>query len=203
MSLKHVILPFLVAWAAGMLLVPLVRKIALNLGLVDRPGGRKIHKAPIPRVGGVALYLGGLIGALPFLSESPETIGISVDECPALAQTARWLDLYFAGRRPSPDPLPLAPSGTPFRQAVWRILLEIPYGETTSYGAIASRMAREQGVEIISARAVGGAVGHNPISLIIPCHRVIGKHGDLTGFGGGLDRKRWLLIHEGVLAKEK
>lgn len=135
--------------------------------------------------------------------ESPETIGISVDECPALAQTARWLDLYFAGRRPSPDPLPLAPSGTPFRQAVWRILLEIPYGETTSYGAIASRMAREQGVEIISARAVGGAVGHNPISLIIPCHRVIGKHGDLTGFGGGLDRKRWLLIHEGVLAKEK
>ncbi len=76
MSLKHVILPFLVAWAAGMLLVPLVRKIALNLGLVDRPGGRKIHKAPIPRVGGVALYLGGLIGALPFLSESPETIGI-------------------------------------------------------------------------------------------------------------------------------
>lgn len=119
------------------------------------------------------------------------------DDLPILSQTAGWLNRYFAGANPDPQELPLAPSGTPFRHAVWKILLEIPYGETISYGEIASMIAGQRGLDKMSARAVGGAVGHNPISIVIPCHRVIGQDGSLTGFGGGLPRKTWLLEHEG------
>ena len=107
----------------------------------------------------------------------------------------RWLDIYFAGNEPDFTP-PLHPIGTPFRMAVWRILLEIPYGVTTTYGAIAKRLAKERGLPQMSAQAIGSAVGRNPISLIIPCHRVIGRNGRLTGYAGGLHRKASLLAME-------
>lgn len=104
-------------------------------------------------------------------------------DTPILAEARRWLDGYFDGQRPAALP-PLHPSGSPFRRAVWDILLTIPYGETTTYGAIAQQLA---------AQAVGGAVGHNPISILIPCHRVIGADGSLTGYAGGMEKKRALL----------
>jgi methylated-DNA-[protein]-cysteine S-methyltransferase len=114
---------------------------------------------------------------------------------PVLRHLGDWLEAYFAGANP-PVTLPLAPRGTPFREAVWQLLRAIPYGATTTYGALARELARPGRM---SARAVGGAVGHNPISLVIPCHRVIGAHGALTGYGGGLDRKTALLQLEGAL----
>ena len=110
-------------------------------------------------------------------------------ESPVLAETKRWLDIYFSGREPGFTP-PLHPDGSPFRQAVWKLLLQIPYGKTTTYGAIAHRLA---GNGRMSAQAVGGAVGHNPISIIIPCHRVVGANGSLTGYAGGLPKKAALL----------
>lgn len=118
------------------------------------------------------------------------------DEAAGFAALRTWLDRYFAGEKPPIDSVPLAPIGSEFRQAVWRKLMEIPYGELTTYGAIAQALKKERGKA--SALAVGGAVGHNPISIIIPCHRVVGSDGSLTGYAGGLDRKTWLLKHEGV-----
>lgn len=109
-----------------------------------------------------------------------------------------WLDDYFAGKKPKLSRLSLAPIGSEFRQQVWRILIDIPYGELTTYGSIAKEAARRMGKERMSAQAVGGAVGHNPISIIIPCHRVVGSNGDLTGYGGGIEKKIKLLEHEGV-----
>lgn len=108
-------------------------------------------------------------------------------ETPILMDTKRWLDVYFTGREPDFTPL-LHPTGSSFRQAVWQLLLEIPYGQTTTYGALLGDGA--------SARAVGGAVGRNPISIIVPCHRVIGADGSLTGYAGGVDRKIRLLALE-------
>lgn len=118
-------------------------------------------------------------------------------DLPLFLQTKDWLDRYFAGLKPDPRDLVLAPQGGPFRQAVWQILLEIPYGQTMTYGEIARRIAKDQGRQSMSAQAVGGAVGHNPITIIIPCHRVIGAGGNLTGFASGLESKVWLLRHEG------
>jgi methylated-DNA-[protein]-cysteine S-methyltransferase len=94
--------------------------------------------------------------------------------------------------------LPLAPQGSAFRRAVWRLLTQIPYGEVTTYGALAQQMAQATGRERMSAQAVGGAVGHNPISIIVPCHRVVGANGSLTGYAGGVATKQRLLEHEGV-----
>lgn len=113
--------------------------------------------------------------------------------------TVQWLDKYFAGQRPQPQELPLQPKGSEFRQSVWQELLKIPYGETVTYGAIARVIAAERGLKTMSAQAVGGAVGHNPISIIIPCHRVMGGNGSLTGYAGGVDKKLWLLQHERIL----
>ena len=107
-----------------------------------------------------------------------------------------WLDAYFDGKDPDPNRLPLAPQGSAFRQMVWKELLKIPCGQTTTYGAIAGTIAKKLHKEKMSARAVGGAVGHNPIAIIIPCHRVVGSDGSLTGYAGGLDMKRRLLRHE-------
>lgn len=107
-----------------------------------------------------------------------------------LAETERQLDEYFAGERTSFD-LPLALRGTPFQLRVWRALCDIPYGETISYGELARRVGAPG-----AARAVGLANGRNPVPIIVPCHRVIGANGTLTGYGGGLDRKRWLLALE-------
>lgn len=113
-------------------------------------------------------------------------------ETPILAEGKRWLDIYFTGKEP--DLLPeLHPIGSAFRQAVWEILLQIPYGKTTTYGEIARQLAEKQGLPRMSAQAVGGAVGHNEISIIIPCHRVVGTDGSLTGYAGGIDKKVKLL----------
>lgn len=120
------------------------------------------------------------------------------EEVPVLDATRAWLDAYFAGKRPVVSDLPLEPLGSDFQRIVWRLLAKIPYGETTTYGELARRVAIEQGKERTSAMAVGGAVGHNPISIIIPCHRVVGADGSLTGYAGGLDKKIWLLEHEGA-----
>ena len=117
---------------------------------------------------------------------------------PHLSAACAWLDEYFAGGDPEIGSLRLAPIGGEFRQVVWQLLREIPKGEVRSYGAIADEAARRMGKPKGSARAVGGAVGHNPISIIVPCHRVVGANGSLTGFGGGIKRKLALLEHEGV-----
>ena len=113
-------------------------------------------------------------------------------ETSVLAQTARWLDIYLTGREPDFLP-PLHPIGSAFRQTVWEILLQIPYGRTTTYGEIAQQLAERRGCTRRSAQAVGGAVGHNEISIIIPCHRVVGTNGSLTGYAGGIDKKVRLL----------
>ena len=141
---------------------------------------------------------GGLIGL--WLKGQRYAFAVPAEEIrqmqtPLLLQTAQWLDRYFAGQRPDPAELPLRPIGTPFRQAVWALLLQIPYGRTTTYGAIAQELTRTGGRRT-SARAVGGAVGHNPISILIPCHRVVGADGSLTGYAGGLAAKTALLQHE-------
>jgi len=110
----------------------------------------------------------------------------------------KWLDRYFAGEKPSISELPLAPAGSEFRQEIWNILCEIPYGEVTTYGEIAKKMAAKMDRERMSSQAVGGAVGHNPISVIIPCHRVVGSNGSLTGYAGGIHIKVKLLELEGA-----
>lgn len=119
------------------------------------------------------------------------------NETATLAATKRWLDIYFAGKEPDFTP-PLHPVGSAFRMRVWDILLKIPYGQTTTYGEIARQLAATSGVGKMSAQAVGGAVGHNEISIIIPCHRVVGANGNLTGYASGLDRKIALLKTEHV-----
>lgn len=107
----------------------------------------------------------------------------------------RWLDAYFSGREPDFMP-PLHLIGTAFEREVWAVLRAIPYGETTTYGAIAAQLARQRALAHMSAQAVGGAVGRNPISVIVPCHRVLGADGSLTGYAGGIERKRRLLALE-------
>ncbi len=116
-------------------------------------------------------------------------------DLPVFAQAAMWLDIYFSGRDPGFTP-PLFLKAEGFRKAVWEMLLEIPYGHTLTYGAIAGEIARRMKLPCMSAQAVGGAVGRNAIALIIPCHRVIGAGGRLTGYAGGLERKAWLLALE-------
>ena len=113
-------------------------------------------------------------------------------ETPVLTQTKDWLDIYFFGEKPDFLP-PLHPAGSQFRQDVWNLLLEIPYGETRTYGEISKKLAERRNLPHSSAQAVGGAVGHNPVSIIIPCHRVVGTNGSLTGYAGGLERKVRLL----------
>lgn len=116
---------------------------------------------------------------------------------PLFDQTRAWLDRYFAGENPGPVP-PLRLEGSPFRLAVWRLLQQIPRGEVVTYKAIARQLERERGGGRVSAQAVGGAVGHNPVSIVVPCHRVLGCDGSLTGYAGGVERKAALLRLEGV-----
>lgn len=113
-------------------------------------------------------------------------------ETEILIEAKKWLDIYFSGKEPKFTP-PLHPTGSEFRQAVWQILLQIPYGQTVTYGEIARKMAEVKNIAHMSAQAVGGAVGHNEISIIIPCHRVVGANGSLTGYAGGIDKKIALL----------
>ncbi len=126
------------------------------------------------------------------ISESTE------EELPIFTQAIKWLNTYFGGKAPDFTP-PICLTATPFRKAVYEILLTIPYGQTMTYGEIANIIAEQKGIERMSAQAVGGAVGHNPISIIIPCHRVVGADGSLTGYAGGVDRKIELRKLEKVL----
>lgn len=114
------------------------------------------------------------------------------DDLPIFGQVETWLESYFSGEQ-TPIKIPLQPKGTMFQESVWKILQEIPYGETMTYGEIAQRIAKEKGVATYSAQAVGQAVGKNPISILVPCHRVLGKNGALTGYAGGVHRKEQLL----------
>ena len=120
-------------------------------------------------------------------------------DTPILLQTRKWLDNYFAGKRPSISELKLKPEGSAFQKEVWDMLCDIPYGHTITYGEIAKKIAVNRGFDHMSAQAVGGAVGHNPIAIIIPCHRVIGANGSLTGYAGGIEKKIKLLSLEGVI----
>lgn len=142
----------------------------------------------------VGLWLEGQKYFLSSLPESP-TPG---EGLPALRQAETWLDRYFAGERPTAGDLPLAPLGGAFRREVWALLCQIPYGQVTTYGELGKRIAASRGLAGMSAQAVGGAVGHNPISIIIPCHRVVGSTGSLTGYAGGVEKKLRLLTEEGV-----
>lgn len=136
----------------------------------------------------------GLLGAYfenqKYFLRGYETKAIVEAENSHLLAAMEWQDAYFSGKCPLPSHLSLAPSGTDFQKKVWQALLAIPYGETISYGELACHLSCS------SAQAVGGAVGKNPLSLIIPCHRVLGAKGQLTGYAGGLERKIWLLEHE-------
>lgn len=125
---------------------------------------------------------------LPYFIEKP---------LPIFSETDRWLDIYFSGKNPDFTPK-LSLKVTGFRKMVWDILLTIPFGQTITYREIASRIAKQRGIPRMSAQAVGGAVGHNPIALIIPCHRVVGANGSLTGYAGGIDKKEQLLRLEQV-----
>ncbi|MBR3488261.1 MAG: methylated-DNA--[Bacteroidales bacterium] len=143
-----------------------------------------VYRSPLGDI--VLTSDGSALTGLRFAEATNEEL---VQDIPPLVDACRWLDLYFCGAKPDFTPR-LAPQGTPFQQSVWRELLTIPYGKTVSYGHIAKQISCR------SAQAVGGAVGRNPIALIIPCHRVIGSDGCLTGYAYGLDRKQWLLAHE-------
>lgn len=127
------------------------------------------------------------------------TLGSDAEEkdLPIFESVGEWLDCYFSGKEPGLMP-PLSPKGSPFRQSVWNILCKIPYGKVMTYGDIAKLIAGQTGKEGMSAQAVGGAVGHNPISIIIPCHRVVGTDGSLTGYAAGIDTKIRLLSLEGA-----
>lgn len=115
-----------------------------------------------------------------------------------LIKTKNWLDRYFNGERPSIKELELNPIGSDFRKQVWKILCDIPYGKVITYNDISKQIAKQRGIKRMSAQAIGGAVGHNPISIIIPCHRVVGANGSLTGYAGGINKKVYLLEHEKV-----
>ena len=142
-----------------------------------------------------------LPGQKAFLSGIKEELQVQED-LQVFDAAKGWLDRYFAGERPEALELPLAPAGSAFRQQVWKLLCDIPYGETTTYKAIAEKIAQIQNRPCMSAQAVGGAVGHNPISIIIPCHRVIGTDRSLTGYGGGIEIKQKLLELEGIKIKD-
>ena len=150
------------------------------------------------------------IGELTIVSDKENIIGVWIEgqkyfcndikeklerqeDLPIFIQTKNWLDRYFMGEKPEIKEIPLKPRGGEFRQIVWKMLCEIPYGNVTTYGEIAKKVAKIQNKETMSGQAVGGAVAHNPISIIIPCHRVIGANGSLTGYAGGIDIKAQLL----------
>jgi methylated-DNA-[protein]-cysteine S-methyltransferase len=153
------------------------------------------------------------IGTLTAASDGEAVVGLWIEGQKYFARTLRedsverhvpvfdsvraWLDGYFSGREPGFMP-PLKPRGSAFQQSVWEMLCGIPYGQTTTYGALAQRYGERSRGKPTSPRAIGGAVGHNPISILIPCHRVVGADGSLTGYAGGADKKTQLLRLEGI-----
>lgn len=157
------------------------------------------YKSPL---GGITMVSDGTaLTGLWFDGQKYFAEGIKPDaeekKLPIFDKAMRWLDIYFSGRRPDFTP-PLNLEGTAFRKEVWQQLLQIPYGQTTTYGELAAQLAAHNGLKRMSAQAVGGAVGHNPISIIVPCHRVVGTGGSLTGYAGGLAKKLALLKLEGI-----
>lgn len=155
------------------------------------------------------------LGTITLISDGVNLIGLAIkgqesidktlkekvvenDRLPLFELTKKWLERYFKGQTPKISEIPLAPIGGEFRQTVWQMLCEIPYGEVVTYGDIAKRIALKMNKPKMSSQAIGGAVGHNPISIIIPCHRVVGANGNLTGYAGGIDLKIKLLELENV-----
>ncbi|MCC8141435.1 MAG: methylated-DNA--[protein]-cysteine S-methyltransferase [Lachnospiraceae bacterium] len=134
----------------------------------------------------------GLAGLWFETGEDPADLDLAEQDLPVLDETKRWLDIYFAGHEPDFFPA-LHLIGTDFQLEVWELLRRIPYGETVSYGELAAQIAANRGIKRMSAQAVGGAVGRNPVSIVVPCHRVIGADGSLVGYGGGMERKAALL----------
>lgn len=132
-----------------------------------------------------------------YLSNFKDKI-IETENLEILVKTKKWLDRYFKGEKPDISELEINFIGSEFRNSVWEILKNIPYGEVITYNDIAKELAKQKGIKKMSAQAVGGAVGHNPISIIIPCHRVVGSNGSLTGYAGGIKKKIYLLEHEKV-----
>lgn len=144
---------------------------------------------------------GGVLTGIHFCAapkSAAKTPARAGGDLPVLRETRRWLDVYFSGRQPGFTPPHRIDGLTPFRQAVLAALLAIPFGATVTYGELAAALARERGIARMSAQAVGGAVGWNPLCLIVPCHRVVGAGGRLVGYGGGLGNKAALLTHEGA-----
>ncbi len=141
------------------------------------------------------------VGLTGLWFEGQEYFGLPLDknreekELPVIARAKEWLDIYFAGREPE-FRVPLHLIGTAFQKEVWEILCAIPYGQTVSYGEVAGLLAARRGLKTMSAQAVGGAVAHNPISIIVPCHRVLGANGSLVGYAGGTERKATMLYME-------
>lgn len=159
------------------------------------------YKSPLGliTIAGSENALSGLwIEGQKYYAETVKEEMVEKSDLPVLQAAKQWLDDYFAGKKPDINSLPLAPQGSEFRRSVWKILCEIPYGETITYGDISKQIAAKMNRETMSSQAVGGAVGHNPISIIIPCHRVVGSGGNLTGYAGGLNIKIKLLELEGL-----
>lgn len=156
---------------------------------------------------GEILLAADTVGLTGLWFEGEKYYALSLDpehlekEIPVFHQVKRWLDIYFSGQQPDFMP-PLHMSGTTFQMAVWETLREIPYGQTTTYGAIARKIARQRGLSKMSAQAVGQAVGRNELSILVPCHRVVGTNGSLTGYAGGIDKKIQLLQLEGAFREE-
>ena len=165
-------------------------------------------------------YYDSILGKLTIASDGENIIGLWIegqkyfadtikneniikkDDLSIFIKTKEWLDRYFRGERPDIKELKLSPKGSEFRQNVWKILCRIPYGQTITYGKIAKEIAKLMNKNSMSAQAIGNAVGHNPISIIIPCHRVVGTNGGLTGYAGGIDKKRELLELENADVKD-
>ena len=134
-------------------------------------------------------------------SEDEKDINGEEKDLPVFTDTIRWLDIYFQGKQPDFRPEYRTDAASSFRKEVWKLLEDIPYGKTVMYGELAEKIAERKGIRKMSAQAVGNAVGANPICIIVPCHRVMGKNGNLTGYGGGLKNKVALLKLEGIDTK--
>ncbi len=130
--------------------------------------------------------------------ENKKVLNYTEKDLQVFKEVRKWLDIYFSGRKPDFMP-PVSLNGSVFQKDVWDILMTIPYGHVVTYGDIAKQIAAKRKIARMSAQAVGGAVGHNPIAILVPCHRVVGANGSLTGYAGGLDKKEALLKIEGIL----
>lgn len=165
--------------------------VTLRIAHVETPLGDVAVAAEAGAL--VACSINGQPGYRRLLERGVETAGD-----PVLERARAWLARYFVGERPDAAELPLCPHGTAFQHEVWNLIRQIPYGRASSYGELADLVVLARGGGRMSAQAIGGAVGRNPIAIIVPCHRVLAANGAIGGYAGGLDKKLWLLAHEGV-----